>query len=127
MTHAALKWDFQEIAARDLDETNRTGHSWVPPTLTALVTAVRGTTLARPYPFTSHSRLCLSDGPRFWVPVQRGEQVTFRPPPWAEHGRDGSIDVPAGCPLLIIEGVGAGRREAAHLVDALVCTPGLPC
>jgi len=54
------------------------------------------------------------------VPVRRGERVSFRPPRWAEHGRDGSIDVPASCPLLIIEGVGAGRREAAHLVDALV-------
>jgi hypothetical protein len=54
------------------------------------------------------------------MPVHRGEPVTFRPPRWAEHGREGSIDVPAGCPLLIIEGVGTGRREAAHLVDALI-------
>ena len=54
------------------------------------------------------------------LPVHRGEPVTFRPPGWAEHGRGGSIDVPASCPLLIIEGVGAGRREVAHLVDALV-------
>lgn len=54
------------------------------------------------------------------VPVHRGEQVSFRPPRWAEHGRGGFIDVPAGCPLLIIEGVGAGRRETAYLVDALV-------
>jgi hypothetical protein len=54
------------------------------------------------------------------LPIHRGEQVSFRPPRWAEHGRGGSIDVPASCPLLIIEGVGAGRREAAHLVDALV-------
>ena len=54
------------------------------------------------------------------LPVHRGERVTFRPPGWAEHGRGGSIDVPASCPLLIIEGVGAGRREVAHLVDALV-------
>jgi hypothetical protein len=54
------------------------------------------------------------------MPVHRDETVTFQPPRWAEHGRDGSIDVPASSPLLIIEGVGAGRREAAHLVDALV-------
>ena len=53
-------------------------------------------------------------------PVHRGEQVSFRPPRWAEHGRGGSINVPASCPLLIIEGVGAGRRETAYLVDALV-------
>ena len=54
------------------------------------------------------------------VPVHRGESAAFQPPRWAEHGRGGSIDVPASCPLLIVEGVGAGRRETAHLVDALV-------
>ena len=54
------------------------------------------------------------------MPAHRGGQVSFRPPRWAEHGRGGSIDVPPGCPLLIIEGVGAGRREAAPLVDALI-------
>jgi hypothetical protein len=54
------------------------------------------------------------------MPVRQGEPVSFRPPRWAEHGRGGSIEVPAGCHLLIIEGVGAGRSEAAHLVDALV-------
>jgi hypothetical protein len=54
------------------------------------------------------------------VPVHRGEAVSYRPPQWVEHGREGSIDVPAGCPLLIIEGDGAGRREVAHLIDALM-------
>jgi hypothetical protein len=54
------------------------------------------------------------------LPVHQGEQVSFRPQRWAEHGRGGSIGVPARCPLLIIEGVGAGRREAEHLVDVLV-------
>ena len=32
----------------------------------------------------------------------------------------GSIDVPAGCPLLIRKGDGAGRREVTHLIDALI-------
>jgi hypothetical protein len=54
------------------------------------------------------------------VPVRRGEAVSYRPPRWAEHGREGSINVPAGCPLLIIEGDGAGRREVAPLIDALI-------
>jgi len=54
------------------------------------------------------------------VPVHRGEAVSYRPPRWVEHGREGSLDVPAGCPLLIIEGDGAGRREMAHLIDALI-------
>jgi hypothetical protein len=54
------------------------------------------------------------------VPVRQGRAVSYRPPRWAEHGREGSIEVPAGGPLLIVEGDGAGRREAAHLIDALI-------
>jgi hypothetical protein len=69
-----------------------------------------------------HSRFgwadLLADG--ILVPVRRGLAVSFRPPRWAEHGREGAIDVPAGCPLLVIEGDGAGRREVGHLIDALI-------
>jgi hypothetical protein len=54
------------------------------------------------------------------VPVHHGRAVSYRPPPWDEHGREGSIEVPADCPLLIVEGDGAGRREVAHLIDTLV-------
>jgi len=54
------------------------------------------------------------------VPVHRDEPVSFRPPRWAEHGRQGIIQVPARCPVLIIEGVGAGRCEVSHLIGALV-------
>jgi hypothetical protein len=54
------------------------------------------------------------------VPVHRGQGVSYRPPRWDEHGRAGSIEVPVGCPLLIIEGDGAGRREVAHLIDTLI-------
>ena len=54
------------------------------------------------------------------IPVHRGQAVSYRPPRWDEHGREGSIEVPAGCPLLIIEGDGAGRREVAHLIDTLI-------
>lgn len=46
------------------------------------------------------------------IPVQRGRALSYRPPRWDEHGQEGSIDVPAGCLLLIIEGDGAGRRES---------------
>jgi hypothetical protein len=53
-------------------------------------------------------------------PVRQGRGVKFRPPRWVEHGREGSIDVPAGCALLIIEGDGAGRREVGQLIDALI-------
>lgn len=54
------------------------------------------------------------------APVHQGRPVSYRPPRWAEHGREGSIEVPAGCPLLVIEGDGAGRREVADLVDVLI-------
>lgn len=69
-----------------------------------------------------HSRLgwtdLLIDG--VLVPFHRGEPVSFRPPRWTEHGRQGSIEVPARRPLLVIEGVGAGRSEVSYLIDALV-------
>jgi hypothetical protein len=54
------------------------------------------------------------------MPVHRGEAISYRPPRWVGRGRAGSLDVPAGCPLLIIEGDGAGRREVAHLIDAVI-------
>jgi hypothetical protein len=54
------------------------------------------------------------------VPVNEGRSVSYRPPRWAERGREGSIEVPASCPLLVIEGDGAGRLEVAHLIDTLI-------
>jgi hypothetical protein len=54
------------------------------------------------------------------VPAREGREVSYRPPRWDEHGRKGLIEAPAGCPLLVIEGDGAGRREVAHLIDALI-------
>ena len=53
-------------------------------------------------------------------PARRGESVSFRPPAWEAHGRTGAIDVPAGRDLLVLEGVGAGRRQLAPLLDAVV-------
>jgi hypothetical protein len=69
-----------------------------------------------------HSRFgwadLLMDG--ILVPVHQGRAVSYRPPRWDEHGREGSIEVPAGCPLLIIEGDGAGRREVTPVIDTLI-------
>jgi len=53
-------------------------------------------------------------------PARRGESVSYRPPAWQERGRAGAIEVPAGRQLLIVEGVGAGRRELTDLLDAVV-------
>jgi hypothetical protein len=69
-----------------------------------------------------HSRFgwtgLLTDG--ILVPIHQGKAVRYRPPRWVEHGREGSIKIPAGCPLLVIEGDGAGRREVTHMIDALI-------
>jgi hypothetical protein len=54
------------------------------------------------------------------IPARSGRPVCYRPPPWDERERPGAIEVPAGCPLLIVEGIGAARRESAHLIDAVI-------
>src|SRR5919201_1636894 len=51
-------------------------------------------------------------------PLLRGHSVHYEPPAWASRGRAGQIDVSAKASLLIIEGVGAARRELTHLLDA---------
>lgn len=52
--------------------------------------------------------------------ARSGRRVSYRPPPWDERKRQGAIEVPLGCPLLIIEGVGATRMECAHLIGAAI-------
>lgn len=54
------------------------------------------------------------------APARRGEEVRFRPPAWDERDRPGGISVPAGTTLVVVEGVGAGRRELMPLLDAVV-------
>jgi hypothetical protein len=54
------------------------------------------------------------------APVRRGAAVSYRPPKWDERGRAGAIEVPTGASLVIIEGVGAGRRELTELLDGVV-------
>ena len=53
-------------------------------------------------------------------PVRRDEPVSYRPPAWDERGRAGAVQVPGGVELLLVEGVGAGRRALAPLVDVVV-------
>ena len=54
------------------------------------------------------------------APLHRGESVHYQPPAWTRNGREGHVDVSAAAPLVIIEGVGAARREVTHLIDAAV-------
>jgi hypothetical protein len=53
-------------------------------------------------------------------PLRGGESVAYRPLAWDRRGREGAIVVPAGSPLVIVEGVGAGRRELSDYFDALL-------
>jgi hypothetical protein len=61
------------------------------------------------------------------TPVRSGQGVAYRPPEWDAAGRTGAIEVPAECTLLIVEGVGAGRRELAPLLDAVVWVESPQC
>jgi hypothetical protein len=46
------------------------------------------------------------------TPVRAGRlPVRYTPPAWTARGRDGAIEVPAGCRLLVVEGVGVSRSE----------------
>jgi uridine kinase len=53
-------------------------------------------------------------------PLRRGQSVAFRPPAWEERHRPGAIEVSATASLVIVEGVGAGRRELTELLDGVV-------
>ncbi|MDI9893170.1 hypothetical protein QM797_00365 [Rhodococcus sp. IEGM 1381] len=48
---------------------------------------------------------------------QFGAPVSWRPSAWAEHNRPGTIDVPAGTSMVLLEGVGTARAELADLID----------
>ena len=54
------------------------------------------------------------------IPARDGRPVSYRPPQWDERHRPGAIEVPADCPLLIVEGVGAARRELEQLTDMAI-------
>lgn len=53
------------------------------------------------------------------TPWRRGEAVDYQPPGWLSEGRAGAVEVLA-CPLLVVEGVGAGRAELAACADLVV-------
>ena len=61
--------------------------------------------------------------------------MSFRPPRWDERQREGAIEVPADCALLIVEGVGVARRvpfladqRPWERADLVACgTPQIPC
>lgn len=54
------------------------------------------------------------------LPVRQGGAVEYVPRAWQERGRGGVITVPAGCPLLIVEGVGSSRASLTPLIDIAI-------
>ena len=52
--------------------------------------------------------------------LHAGREVHYQPPAWQPNGRTGHIDVAAGASTVIVEGVGASRRQLANLVDVVV-------
>ena len=54
------------------------------------------------------------------APARAGVAVSYRPPAWGRLDRDGSIDVPAGTSILLVEGVGAARLSLGEHLDAAV-------
>lgn len=53
-------------------------------------------------------------------PLHAGAALRFVPRQWVARGRAGAIEVPAGCPLVLVEGTGARQRGHAALIDASV-------
>jgi hypothetical protein len=53
-------------------------------------------------------------------PVRRGRTVSFGPPAWEKRSRPGAVHIPAGCPLVLVEGIGAARRELMPFIDTVV-------
>jgi len=53
------------------------------------------------------------------APWRRGEANSFRPPGWVSQGGPGAVEVPRR-PLLVVEGVGAGRADLAVGAELVV-------
>ena len=52
--------------------------------------------------------------------VRAGRPVSFRPPGWVRHGREGSVELPGSLRFLVVEGVGASQPSVADLVDVAI-------
>jgi Family of unknown function (DUF6193) len=118
-------WDFLAAAAHEDDEANRDPRrSWVPPTLAVLVAAVRATSLTRFYPFTSHARLCFSDGPEWWS--GKGQVV----PAYVARNRENGYMVSRGGPYdesaAIVLSTEDAKTAAYELERLLEGWPGQP-
>jgi hypothetical protein len=53
-------------------------------------------------------------------PLRAGHDVWYRPPAWDARGRSGAITISSRAPVVIIEGVGSGRRSLRDRLDAVI-------
>lgn len=54
-------------------------------------------------------------------PFLASQPVRYRPESWDDWDRgEGAVEIPANCPALILEGVGAGKRELSPFLHKLV-------
>jgi mannitol-1-/sugar-/sorbitol-6-phosphatase len=54
-------------------------------------------------------------------PLRRdGLPLSYTPQPWIERGRPGSIAIPGGTEIILVEGVGAARRELSNWFNATI-------
>jgi len=54
------------------------------------------------------------------LPARGLAEVAYRPPAWVARDRDGAVRVPTGTRVVLVEGVGATRRELADQLDVRV-------
>lgn len=52
--------------------------------------------------------------------LRAGDPLDLRLPAWARAGRPGSLTLPAGLSLVVVEGVGASQRGVVELLDAIL-------
>jgi hypothetical protein len=52
--------------------------------------------------------------------VAAGRALDYRPPGWVARQREGSVELPGGLEVLVVEGVGASQPSVADLLDAVV-------
>ena len=52
--------------------------------------------------------------------VRAGRPVSYRPPGWVAHEREGAVELPGGLEVLVLEGVGASQPSLLDLVDLVL-------
>ena len=61
------------------------------------------------------------------APLRLGlNPITYQPDAWIRRGRGGAITIPGGTTVVLVEGVGAARRQVRPYLDAVVWVHARP-